>query len=104
MHLHTPSGQAVSAMKDGLLEHTQTGMIARSDIAYHEYEGIATDLDERERLIEDMGDKHVMILRNHGTMALTKSVGEFFLRLFLLERASADQMPLTAAGPGYLHT
>ena len=62
MHLHTPAGQAVSAMADGLMEHTQTGMIARSDIAYHEYEGIATDLEERDRLVEDMGDKHTMIL------------------------------------------
>ena len=52
---------STQAMADGLLEHTQTGMIARSDIAYHEYEGIATDLQERERLVADMGDKHVMI-------------------------------------------
>lgn len=103
MHLHTPHGQAVSAMKDGLLEHTQTGMIARSDIAYHEYEGIATDLEERERLVRDMGDKHAMILRNHGTLAIGRTVGECFLRLYFLERACEAQVLMLAGGRDYLY-
>ena len=98
MHLHTPSGQAVSAMSEGLMEHTQTGMIARSDIAYHEYEGIATDLEERERLVEDMGEKHAMILRNHGTLTIGKTVGECFLRLYFLERACDAQVKMLSAG------
>ena len=98
MHLHTPHGQAVSAMEFGLLEHTQTGMIARHDIAYHEYEGIATDLEERERLVEDMGDRHAMILRNHGTLTIGKSVGECFLRLYFLERACEAQVHMLSAG------
>ncbi|WP_205651114.1 class II aldolase/adducin family protein [Tsuneonella mangrovi] len=98
MHLHTPAGQAVSAMADGLLPHTQTSMIAGSDIAYHEYEGIATDLEERERLIEDMGDKHVMILRNHGTLTIGKTVAECFLRLYFLERACDAQVKMLSAG------
>ncbi|MFZ1742333.1 MAG: class II aldolase/adducin family protein [Pontixanthobacter sp.] len=98
MHLHTPAGQAVSAMEFGLLEHTQTGMIARSDIAYHEYEGIATDLEERDRLVEDMGDKHAMILRNHGTLAIGKTVGECFLRLYFIERACDAQVKMLSAG------
>lgn len=98
MHLHTPAGQAVSAMEFGLLPHTQTAMIAGSDIAYHDYEGIATDLEERDRLVEDMGDKHVMILRNHGTLAIGKSVGECFLRLYFLERACDAQVKMLSAG------
>ncbi|WP_271079643.1 class II aldolase/adducin family protein [Aurantiacibacter sp. MUD61] len=98
MHLHTPDGQAVSAMRDGLLEHTQTGMIARSDIAYHEYEGIATDLEERERLVQDMGDKHAMILRNHGTLAIGRTVAECFLRLYFIERACEAQVKMLSAG------
>lgn len=98
MHLHTPAGQAVSAMSEGLLPHTQTAMIAGSDIAYHDYEGIATDLDERDRLVEDMGDKHVMILRNHGTLAIGKTVGECFLRLYFLERACDAQVKMLSAG------
>ena len=57
MHLHTPHGQAVSAMEFGLLPHTQTAMIAKHNVAYHDYEGIATDLEERERLVEDLGEQ-----------------------------------------------
>ncbi|MGQ7829940.1 class II aldolase/adducin family protein [Altererythrobacter sp. Z27] len=98
MHLHTPAGQAVSAMADGLLPHTQTAMVALADLAYHEYEGIATDLDERERLVEDMQDKHFMILRNHGTLAIGKTVGECFLRLYFLERACDAQVKMLSAG------
>lgn len=98
MHLHTPHGQAVSAMADGIMPHTQTGMIARHDIAYHEYEGIATDLEERERLVEDMGDKHAMILRNHGTLTIGKTVGECFLRLYFVERACEAQVMMLSAG------
>ena len=103
MHLHTPHGQAVSAMADGLMEHTQTGMIAKHDIAYHEYEGIATDLEERERLVEDMGDKHAMILRNHGTLTIGQTVGECFLRLYFLERACEAQVMMLSAGRDGLH-
>jgi len=104
MHLHTPAGQAVSAMAEGLLDHTQTAMVAKSDLAYHEYEGIATDLEERERLVEDMGDKHYMILRNHGTLAIGGSVAECFLRLYFLERACDAQVKMLAAGRENLHT
>ena len=98
MHLHTPNGQAVSAMEFGLLPHTQTAMIARHNVAYHEYEGIATDLEERERLVQDMGDKHAMILRNHGTLAVGESVADCFLRLYFLERACEAQVKMLSAG------
>jgi ribulose-5-phosphate 4-epimerase/fuculose-1-phosphate aldolase len=98
MHLHTPAGQAVSAMEFGLLPHTQTAMIAKHNVAYHEYEGIATDLEERERLVEDLGDKHAMILRNHGTLAVGRSVGDCFLRLYFLERACDAQVKMLSAG------
>ena len=103
MHLHTPCGQAVSAMAFGLLPHTQTAMIAGGDIAYHDYEGIATDLDERERLVTDIGDKHAMILRNHGTLAVGASVGACFLRLYFLERACQAQVHMLAAGRNNLN-
>ena len=98
MHLHTPYGQAVSAMADGLLPHTQTGMIAGGDLAYHHYEGIATDLEERERLVEDLGTKHVMILRNHGTLTVGATVAQAFLRMYFLERACEAQVHMLAAG------
>jgi ribulose-5-phosphate 4-epimerase/fuculose-1-phosphate aldolase len=104
MHLHTPAGQAVSAMADGLLPHTQTAMIAKHNVAYHEYEGIATDLDERERLVEDLGEKHAMILRNHGTLAVGQSVADCFMRLYFLERACDAQVKMLSAGRENLHT
>lgn len=98
MHLHTPHGQAVSAQSWGLLPHTQTAMIAQHNVAYHEYEGIATDLEERERLVEDLGAKHAMILRNHGTLAVGETVGDCFLRLYFLERACEAQIMMLSAG------
>jgi len=98
MHLHTPYGQAVSAMEFGLLPHTQTAMIAKHNVAYHDYEGIATDLDERERLVADLGEKHAMILRNHGTLTVGNSVAACFLRLYFLERACEAQVHMLAAG------
>lgn len=103
MHLHTPHGQAVSAMAFGLLPHTQTAMIAQHDIAYHDYEGIATDLDERARLVADMGDKHAMILRNHGTLAVGDSIAACFLRLYFLERACEAQVLMLSAGRDHLN-
>lgn len=104
MHLHTPYGQAVSAMEEGLLPHTQTAMIARHDIAYHDYEGIATDLDERERLVQDLGTKSAMLLRNHGTLTVGETVGRAFLRMYFLERACEAQVHMLSAGRDRLNT
>ena len=98
MHLHTPHGQAVSAMAFGLLPHTQTAMIAQHDVAYHEYEGIATDLEERERLVQDLGTRNAMILRNHGTLTVGETVADCFLRLYFLERACEAQVHMLSAG------
>jgi ribulose-5-phosphate 4-epimerase/fuculose-1-phosphate aldolase len=98
MHLHTPAGQAVSAHEEGLLPLTQTAMLVRGDLAFHDYEGVATDLDERERLVADLGDKGGMILRNHGTLAVGGNVGECFIKLYFIERACQAQIMALAAG------
>ena len=98
MHLHTPHGQAVSAMEWGLLPNTQTAMVVAHDVAYHDYEGIATDLGERERLVADLGSKNAMMLRNHGTLAVGETVGACFLRLYFLERACEAQVLMLSAG------
>jgi ribulose-5-phosphate 4-epimerase/fuculose-1-phosphate aldolase len=98
MHLHTPHGQAVSAHAEGLLPLTQTAMLILGDLAFHDYEGVAVDLDERERLVADLGDKGLMLLRNHGTLATGGNVGECFIKLYYLERAcQAQVMALSAA-------
>ena len=104
LHLHTPHGQAVSAMAEGLLPHTQTAMIAGHDVAYHDFEGIATELDERERLVADLGPRHTMILRNHGTITVGASVAEAFLRMYFLERACEAQILMLSAGRANLNT
>ncbi len=98
MHIHTPAGQAVSAHSEGLLPLTQTAMLIRGDVAYHDYEGVAVDLSERERLVADIGDKNAMILRNHGTLTVGQSVGECFVRLYFLERACQAQIMALSAG------
>jgi ribulose-5-phosphate 4-epimerase/fuculose-1-phosphate aldolase len=98
IHLHTPHGQAVSAQGDGLLPLTQTAMLVREDVAYHDYEGVAVDLAERERIVADLGDKGAMLLRNHGTLAVGETVGEAFIRIYFLERACQAQILALSAG------
>jgi ribulose-5-phosphate 4-epimerase/fuculose-1-phosphate aldolase len=103
MHLHTPQGQAVAAHEDGLLPLTQTAMLIRGDVAFHDYEGVAVDVDERERLVADLGTKNAMILRNHGTLSVGKNVGECFIRLYYLERACQAQVMALSAGDAVNH-
>jgi len=98
MHLHTPAGQAVSAHEEGLLPLTQTAMLVRGDLAFHDYEGVAVDLDERERIVADLGEKGAMLLRNHGTLAVGANVGECFVKLYFLERACQAQIMALSAG------
>ena len=98
MHLHTPAGQAVAAHAEGLLPLTQTAMLIRGEIGFHDYEGVAVDLGERERLVANLGDRNAMILRNHGTLAIGKTVGECFVRLYFLERACQAQIMALSAG------
>jgi ribulose-5-phosphate 4-epimerase/fuculose-1-phosphate aldolase len=98
MHVHTPAGQAVSAHSEGLLPLTQTAMLVRGDLAFHDYEGVAVDLGERERLIADLDGKNLMLLRNHGLLAVGKNVGECFVRLYFLERACQAQIMALSAG------
>lgn len=98
IHLHTDNGVAVSAQEEGLLPLSQTALIVRNVIAYHDYEGIALDLGERERLVRDLGDKNLMLLRNHGTLAAGATVSGAFLLMFFLERACAMQIAALAGG------
>src|SRR6266849_3394024 len=86
MHLHTDYGIAVSAQKHGLLPISQQALFPLSSLAYHEYEGLALNEEEKPRLIEDLGNKNYMILRNHGLLTIGRSVAEAFLSMFILER------------------
>ena len=98
IHLHTTDGVAVSAQSDGLLPLDQHAMMVFGDVAYHDYEGIALDLDERDRLVADIGNKHIMMLRNHGTLSLGKTCADAFLRMYYLERACSMQVRALAGG------
>jgi ribulose-5-phosphate 4-epimerase/fuculose-1-phosphate aldolase len=92
IHLHTIDGMAVSTSADGLLPLTQTAMTVCGDIAYHDFEGVALDLAEREHLQDHLGLKNNMILRHHGTMSMGESVATAFARIFQLEKACSAQV------------
>jgi ribulose-5-phosphate 4-epimerase/fuculose-1-phosphate aldolase len=98
IHLHTRAGIAVSMMKCGLLPLSQHAQMFYGRIGYHDYEGIAIDLGERERLVRDLGDKPAMILRNHGTLVAGASVGQAFSLMFHLEKACQAQLDAMATG------
>jgi ribulose-5-phosphate 4-epimerase/fuculose-1-phosphate aldolase len=78
IHTHTPAGMAVSAMKCGLLPLTQTSMKFVNHLGYHDYEGPATRMEERERLVQNLGPHDAMILRSHGLLACGPSIAQAF--------------------------
>src|SRR5436190_17097066 len=98
MHLHSDQGVAVSAQKDGLLPLSQHALVVLPRLAYHDYEGIALNLDERERLVHDVGDKSVMLLRNHGTLSVGKTAADCWTGMFYLERACKQQVMALSVG------
>jgi ribulose-5-phosphate 4-epimerase/fuculose-1-phosphate aldolase len=98
MHLHTRDGVAVATLEEGLLPLNQTAMLLSRDIAFHEFEGVALDIEERERLIADLGDKGLMILRNHGTLATGRSVADCFVSMYYLETSCSVQVRTLAMG------
>ncbi|HEY6046570.1 MAG TPA: class II aldolase/adducin family protein [Pyrinomonadaceae bacterium] len=102
MHLHTEYGIAVSAQPGGLLPISQQAMFPLASLAYHEYEGLALNEDEKPRLVSDLGNKSYLILRNHGLLTLGQTVAEAFLAMYILERACRIQI-LAQSGGGELH-
>lgn len=98
VHLHTTAGVGVSCQAHGLLPLNQTALLFNDELAYHEYEGIAFNLDERPRLVADLGTKNAMLLRNHGTLTVGATVREAFLTMYFLERACATQVAALAGG------
>jgi len=98
IHLHTDDGVAIAAQADGLLPLSQHAMMVAGEVAYHDYEGIAFDLDERERLVHDLGDRHLMMLRNHGTLSVGPSCAAAWLAIYFLERACTMQVRAQSTG------
>ncbi|MFN4017823.1 MAG: class II aldolase/adducin family protein [Reyranella sp.] len=98
MHTHTRAGMAVCALKDGLLPVSMVSTAFHGRLSYHDYEGPSLDLDERARLLANLGNNQAMMLRNHGLLTTGRSVPEAFLRLYRLERACQIQLDAAAAG------
>jgi len=98
LHTHTPAGTSVATQKDGLLPLTQHALAVIAHTGYHGYEGIATDLSERERLVRDLGDNNVLVLRNHGLLTVGRTVAEAFVWMYRAERACRMQLAIQQAG------
>ncbi len=98
MHTHTVAGVAVASLKDGLLPLNQWSAPFFNRLAYHDYEGIALNHDERARIVADLGDKRAMILRNHGLLTCGRTIGEAFRTMMDLERACRAQVAIMGTG------
>jgi ribulose-5-phosphate 4-epimerase/fuculose-1-phosphate aldolase len=98
LHVHSVNGVAISAQRDGLLPLSQHAMFALASLAYHDYEGVALNDDEKPRLVRDLGEKRSLILRNHGLLTVGRTVAEAFVAMYFLEAACMMQVRAQAGG------
>jgi ribulose-5-phosphate 4-epimerase/fuculose-1-phosphate aldolase len=101
IHTHTVAGQAVSALDCGLLPLNQGSMRYYNRIGYHDFEGIARNVDERVRIVEDLGEHKCLILRNHGLLTAGANVAEAFHLMYHLEKSCQTQMMVLASSQKY---
>ena len=92
LHLHSLDGIAVSAQPDGVLPVSQQSIFVLASLAYHDYEGVALNEDERPRLVRDLGDKNFLMLRNHGLLTVADNVPDAFLFMYLFQAACKVQV------------
>lgn len=98
MHLHTMEGVAVSTLEKGLQAYSQQSLFALSSLSYHDYEGVALNPDEKQRLVTDLGNSNFMILRNHGLLTCANNIADAFLFMYLLQRSCEIQLKAQATG------
>jgi len=98
LHLHTLDGVALSAQADGVLPISQQASVVLNSLAYHDYEGIALNDDEKPRLVHDLGEREFMVLRNHGLLTVGTSVASAFLNMYLLQSVCTIQLRAQAGG------
>ncbi len=98
LHLHTANGVAVSAQKNGVLPISQQSIFVLASLAYHDYEGVALNADEKPRLVTDLGEKNFFMLRNHGLLTVGETIPDTFLFMYLFETACAIQIRAQAGG------
>ncbi len=98
LHTHTTAGIAVSAQKQGLLPLSQQSLFVLASLSYHDYEGVALNLDEKARLQADLGETSFMILRNHGLLVAASTIADAFLQMFIMQRACEIQVMAQSGG------
>jgi ribulose-5-phosphate 4-epimerase/fuculose-1-phosphate aldolase len=98
IHTHTTPGVVISATECGLRIYDQTGCLLHRNVAYHDFEGYASEKDEAGRIISDLGDCKAMIMRNHGLLTVGRTVGEAFAFMRRLIAACELQMRLMSLG------
>jgi ribulose-5-phosphate 4-epimerase/fuculose-1-phosphate aldolase len=98
LHLHSLNGIAVSAQREGLLPISQQSIVVLSSLAYHDYEGIALNEEEKPRLVRDLGDKNFFMLRNHGLLTVADNIPDAFLFMYVFQAACAIQVRAQAGG------
>ncbi len=98
LHTHSIAGCAVSMQKAGLLPLNQHALQVIGDVAYHNYEGTARNPEERKRFLADFGDRHIMVLRNHGLLVVGTSIAAAFVATYRMERACAMQLAFQESG------
>lgn len=98
LHTHTRAGIAVSAQANGLLPISQTSLFPYATLAYHDYEGVALNEDEKGRLVADLGSNNAMILRNHGLLTCGETIADAFLMMYVLETACQIQIMAQSGG------
>jgi ribulose-5-phosphate 4-epimerase/fuculose-1-phosphate aldolase len=98
LHTHSINGVAVSAQKEGVLPLSQQSAFVLSSLAYHDYEGVAVNPDEKPRLVRDLGDKNFLMLRNHGLLTVGPTIAEAFLMMYLFEATCMIQVRAQAGG------
>ena len=103
LHVHSINGIAVSAQRDGLLPLSQHSMLVLSSLAYHDYEGLALNEDEKPRLVRDLADKRFLMLRNHGLLTVGRSVAEAFVAMYLFETSCMIQVRAQSGGEPLRH-
>lgn len=102
LHTHTKAGVAVSIQAEGLLPLSQISLIAYVSLAYHDYEGIALNEDEKPRLVADLGENNALILRNHGLLTAGATIADAYLFMYALETACQIQIMAQSSGAGLI--
>ena len=98
LHTHSVNGVAVSAQKAGVLPISQQSTFVLSSLAYHDYEGVALNAEEKPRLVRDLGDRQFLMLRNHGLLTVGASVADAFLAMYMFEATCMIQVRAQAGG------